>query len=64
VIWEAGEITAVAYRNRRPAVSETKRTAGAPVALRLTSLAGPRGLLETSLEIRARDLRLHILLDK
>ncbi len=43
VTWEAGEIKAVAYRNRQPAASETKRTAGAPVALRLTPLLGPLG---------------------
>jgi beta-galactosidase len=43
VAWEPGEIKAVAYRNGRPAVSESKHTVGAPVALKLTPLVGPNG---------------------
>jgi beta-galactosidase len=44
VPWEAGEIKAVSYVGGKPVVSQVKRTAGQPVALRITSITGPGGL--------------------
>jgi beta-galactosidase len=43
VNWEAGEIQAVSYREGKKIASQTKRTAGAPVALRLMPITGPEG---------------------
>jgi beta-galactosidase len=43
VVWEPGEIKAVASRGGKVVATETKRTAGAPVALRLTPITGPGG---------------------
>ncbi len=43
VVWEPGEIRAVAYADGKAVATQTKRTAGAPVALRLTPLCGPGG---------------------
>jgi beta-galactosidase len=44
VLWEAGEIKAVSYVGGKPVASQVKRTAGPPVALRLTPMTGPGGL--------------------
>ncbi|TAL03855.1 MAG: glycoside hydrolase family 2 protein, partial [Verrucomicrobia bacterium] len=44
VKWEAGEIKAVSYANGKPVATESKRTAGPPVALRLTPITAPGGL--------------------
>jgi len=44
VEWEAGEVKAVSYVDGKPVASQTKRTAGAPASLRLTSITGPAGL--------------------
>jgi beta-galactosidase len=44
VAWEPGEIKAVAYHDGVPLATDVKRTAGPPVALRLTSVTGPVGL--------------------
>ena len=44
VVWQPGEIRAVALRNGVAAASQVKRSAGQPVALRLTPMAGPDGL--------------------
>jgi beta-galactosidase len=44
VAWEPGEITAVASAGGQVVATQTKRTSGAPVALRLTALTGPDGL--------------------
>jgi len=41
--WQAGELKAVAYQNGRAVATQTKRTAGAAVALRLTPIVGPGG---------------------
>ena len=41
VAWEPGELKAVAYRESKAVATQTKRTAGAPVALRLSPLLGP-----------------------
>lgn len=43
VEWEAGEIKAVASVDGKVAATQTKRTTGEPVALRLTPIAGPGG---------------------
>ena len=44
VQWSSGEIKAVAYREGKVIASQTKRTTGPAVALRLTPVAGPGGL--------------------
>ncbi len=44
VVWELGEIKAVASNNGVPVATNTIRTAGPPVALRLTKITGPDGL--------------------
>lgn len=44
VTWEAGEIKAVAYAGGKPVAFQIKRTAGEPIALRLTPMTGPGGL--------------------
>ncbi|MFS4482754.1 sugar-binding domain-containing protein [Hyunsoonleella sp. 2307UL5-6] len=43
VNWEAGEIKAEGYINNALKVTQTKETAGEPVALKLTSITGPKG---------------------
>ncbi len=44
VVWEPGEIKAVAYAGGKVVATATKHTVGPPVALRLTSITGPGGL--------------------
>ena len=44
VAWEPGEIKAVAYAGGKAVATQTKRTVGPPVALRLTPITGPGGL--------------------
>jgi beta-galactosidase len=41
---EPGEIKAIAYANGKPIAEQSKKTAGKPVALRMTSITGPGGL--------------------
>jgi beta-galactosidase len=43
VVWEPGEIKAVAYIGAKPVATESKRTAGPPVALKMTSITAPGG---------------------
>jgi beta-galactosidase len=43
IAWAAGEIKAVASSGGKPIASEVKRTAGAPVKLKLSAIAGPEG---------------------
>lgn len=43
VNWEAGEVKAVSYVGGKAAATQMKRTAGEPVALRLTPISGPSG---------------------
>ena len=43
VAFEPGEIRLVAYRDGEPIAEQTKHTAGAPAALRLTALTAPGG---------------------
>jgi beta-galactosidase len=45
VAWSAGEIKAVAYKGDNAVAEEVKVTAGEPVALNLTPITGPGGLL-------------------
>jgi beta-galactosidase len=45
VAWEAGEIKAVATSGGKTVATATKRTAGAPAALKMTPITGPSGLL-------------------
>jgi beta-galactosidase len=47
VKFEPGEIKAVAYAAGHPAAEQTKRTAGKPAALRMTTITGPGGLRAT-----------------
>ncbi len=44
IMWEPGEIKAVAFNQGAPAATNSIRTAGPPVALRLTPVTGPGGL--------------------
>jgi beta-galactosidase len=41
--WEAGEIKAVAYAQGKAVATQSKRTSGPAVALRLTPITGPNG---------------------
>lgn len=43
VVWGPGELKAVCYAKGKAIASDTRRTAGPPVALRLTPLTGPGG---------------------
>ena len=56
VAWEPGEIKAVGSNNGLPAVTNIIRTAGAPVALRLTSITGPGGLQADGSDIALIDV--------
>jgi beta-galactosidase len=56
VLWEAGEIKAVAFKDGRIAASQVKRTAGPPVALRLTPITGPTGLQADGADIALIDV--------
>lgn len=47
VAWEAGELVAIGYKDGQKIGSHQLTTAGAPVALRLTAMTGPDGLLAT-----------------
>ncbi len=44
VAWEPGELKAMAWKDGKCVATEIKRTAGPPVALRLTAITGPGGL--------------------
>ncbi|HUK17216.1 MAG TPA: DUF4982 domain-containing protein [Bryobacteraceae bacterium] len=43
VVFQPGEIKAVAYSAGKPVATQTKHTVGAPVALRMTPITGPAG---------------------
>ncbi len=45
VTWSAGAVKAVAYKDGKPVVEQVKITTGDPVALKLTPITGPAGLL-------------------
>jgi beta-galactosidase len=44
VSWEAGELKAVSYAHGQAVATDVRRTAGPPVAVRLTPITGPGGL--------------------
>jgi len=56
VAWEAGEIRAVAYAGGKPVATQSKRTAGPPVALRMTPITGPGGLRADGSDIALIDV--------
>lgn len=56
VTWAAGEIKAVAYKGDKPVATQMKRTAGKPVALKLTSVTGPSGLQADGADIALVDV--------
>lgn len=56
VTWEAGEIKAVASSAGKAVATQTKRTAGPAVALKLTPIAGPDGLRADGADILLVDV--------
>jgi beta-galactosidase len=56
VIWQPGEIKAVASRDGRVFATQSKRTVGPAVALRLTSITGPGGLLSDGSDVALVDV--------
>ena len=56
VAWAPGELKAVAYWKGKPLASETIHTVGAAVALRLTPILGPQGLLADGSDIALFDV--------
>ncbi len=56
VAWEPGEVKAVASRAGKPVAEQVKRTAGPPVALRMTPLVGPDGLRADGADVALVDV--------
>ena len=56
VAWAPGEIRAVASNGGVPVATNILRTAGPPVALRLTSITGPDGLLADGSDVALIDV--------
>jgi beta-galactosidase len=56
VVFEPGEIKAVGYNNGVPMATDSIRTAGEPVALRLTPITGPAGLLASGSDVALIDV--------
>ena len=56
VVWEPGEIKAVASTDGGEMAREVKRTAGEPVGLRLTAITGPGGLLANGADVALIDV--------
>jgi len=56
VVFAPGEIKAVAMRGSQVVATQTKRTAGAPVALKLTAVTGPGGLRADGADIALIDV--------
>jgi beta-galactosidase len=56
VVFAPGEIKAVATRGGQVVATQTKRTAGAPVALKLSALTGPSGLQADGADIALIDV--------
>jgi beta-galactosidase len=54
--WAPGELKAVASRNGKAIASQIRRTAGAPVALRLTPITGPGGFRSDGSDIGLIDV--------
>jgi beta-galactosidase len=56
VAWEPGELRAVSSALGRPVATDTRRTAGPPVALRLTPILGPGGFLASGSDVALIDV--------
>jgi beta-galactosidase len=56
VTWQAGQIRAVAHAASKVVATQVKRTAGEPVALRLTPVTGPNGLLAEGSDVALIDV--------
>ena len=56
VAWEPGELKAVAYRGGKAVAEQVKRTAGPPVALRMTPIVGPDGLRADGADVALIDV--------
>jgi beta-galactosidase len=56
VTWEPGELKAVAYRNAKAAATDTRRTAGKAVGLRMSSIVGPTGFLANGADVALIDV--------
>jgi beta-galactosidase len=56
VAWETGEIKAVAYKDGKEIISESKHTVGSPVALKLTPMLGPDGLQADGSDVALLDV--------
>jgi beta-galactosidase len=56
VVWEPGEIKAVAYAGGKAVATAAKSTAGAPVRLRMTAITGPGGLRADGSDIALIDV--------
>lgn len=56
VAFAPGEIEAIAYNDGAPAATNVIRTAGPPVALRLTPITGPGGLLANGSDVALIDV--------
>src|SRR5262249_21273238 len=54
--FESGEIKAVAYQNGQAVATQAKHTVGAPVALKMTAITGPDGLLADGSDIALFDV--------
>jgi beta-galactosidase len=56
ISWEPGELQAIAYRAGKMVATESKHTVGEPIALRLTPILGPQGLLADGADIALVDV--------
>jgi beta-galactosidase len=56
ISWQPGELKAVAFIRGKMVASQSKRTTGRPVALRLTSMTGPDGLRADGSDIALFDV--------
>jgi beta-galactosidase len=56
VVWEAGELRAVTYREGNPLSTQIKRSAGTPAALLLKAVTGPGGLRADGSDVALIDI--------
>jgi beta-galactosidase len=56
VEWQPGNIEAVAYKDGNPVATNSLHTVGTPVALKLTPLPGPSGLLANGSDVALIDV--------
>ena len=56
VQWEAGEINAVAYKDGKRVATQSKSTAGEPIALKITPITGPDGLQADGADVALFDV--------